>query len=202
MSWITYDCNNHSSTPWSPYLSQRGRDEKFIVLPKLTKHKNRKCNDHTEYLCPDQTRHEGLLGLYEAGGPILLQNRPTNTGTMRPLLLVLCLALSLSLNILDTKQTKTEAKTKTKAKVETKTQAKGRIFEGEDPEVQVFVVFVVTLAAATLGNLLLPADPDPAATEAPTFTLTSCRCGVERVGFRIVGGTAVNPVSYKISTYI
>ena len=116
---------------------------------------------------------------------------------MRPLLLVLGLALSLSLNILDTEQTEPE----TKAKVETKTEAKARIFDGEDPEVQVFGVFVVTLAAATLGNLLLPADPDPAETEAPTFTLTSCRCGVERVGFRIVGGTAVNPVSCKISIF-
>ena len=124
------------------------------------------------------------------------------TGTMRPLLLALGLALSLSLNIPDTEQTKTEAETKTKAKVETKTEAKGRIFEGDDPEVQVLVVFVVTLAAATLGNLLLPVDPDPASTEAPTFTLTSCRCGVERVGFRIVGGTAVNPVSSKYLYFI
>ena len=111
------------------------------------------------------------------------------------LLAVLGLALSLSLNIPDTEQTET------KTKAEAKTEAKARIFEGEDPEVQVLVVFVVTLAAATLGNLLLPVDPDPAATEAPTFTLTSCRCGVERVGFRIVGGTAVNPVSCKISIF-
>ena len=74
-------------------------------------------------------------------------------------------------------------------------QAEERIFDGDD---RLAPVFVATLAAATLGNLLLPADPDPAATEAPTFTLTSCRCGVERVGFRIVGGTAVNPVSFKI----
>ena len=145
---------------------------------------------------------------------------------MRPrqvLLALIGLALGLSLNIPDTKQTETKAETKAEAKAETKaetktnaetkaetkieTQAetkaetKARTFEGEDPEMQVLVVFVVTLAAATLGNLLLPADPDPAATEAPTFTLTSCRCGVERVGFRIVGGTAVNPVSCKISIF-
>ena len=119
---------------------------------------------------------------------------------MRPVHLLLAvlallgLALSLSLNIPDIEQTET----KTQAKAKTKTQAKAIIFEGDDPEVQVLVVFVVTLAAATLGNLLLPEDPDPAATEAPSFTLTSCRCGVERVGGRIVGGTAVNPVSCKI----
>ena len=107
------------------------------------------------------------------------------------------MALSLSLNIHDTEQTKIEAENNAKTKDEV--EAKGRIFEGDDPEVQVLVVFVVTLAAATLGHLLLPVDPEPAATEAPTFTLTSCRCGVERVGFRIVGGTAVNPVSCKIS---
>ena len=133
---------------------------------------------------------------------------------MRPvqvLLAVLALlaVLGFSLNIPDTTQTKTEDETKTKAetkaqtKIKTKAEAKARTFEGDDPEVQVFVVFVVTLAAATLGNLLLPVDPDPAATEeAPTFTFASCRCGVERVGGRIVGGTAVNPVSCKISTYI
>ena len=122
---------------------------------------------------------------------------------MQVLLAVLALALGLSLNIPDTEQTETKAETKiteTKTKTEAKTKAetKARTFEGDDPEVQVFVVFVVTLAAATLGNLLLPADPDPAETEAPTFTLTSCRCGVERVGGRIVGGTAVNPVSCKM----
>ena len=98
-------------------------------------------------------------------------------------------------------------------------QAEERIFDGDD---RLAPVFVATLAAATLSQLLfggLIATDTTTATTTTTSTTTTgtatttaatpattvgttaapqagCRCGVEGTGRRIVGGTEISPVSF------
>ena len=96
-------------------------------------------------------------------------------------------------------------------------QAEERIFDGGDDRLA--PVFVATLAAATLSQLLfggLIATDTTTATTTTTSTTTTttatttttvgtsttsaaaqagCRCGVEGTGRRIVGGTEISPVS-------
>ena len=92
-------------------------------------------------------------------------------------------------------------------------QAEERILDGDD---RLAPVFVATLAAATLSQLLfggLIATDTTTATTTTTSTTTTgtattttvatttaateagCRCGVEGTGRRIVGGTEISPVS-------
>ena len=100
-------------------------------------------------------------------------------------------------------------------------QAEERIFDGDD---RLAPVFVATLAAATLSQLLFggliatdtttatttttsTTTAGPATTTTATATTTvgtsattaaaqaGCRCGVEGTGRRIVGGTEISPVS-------